>query len=123
MIKVYIPKDKEFNYLEAKNLFNFYKKEINDDSDFDDIIKNTFFYSFYNDSDFIGCLYFYKKDEELYVNAFSKRHKPTKECFDMALGWFNCDIYAKTPHKAAVYRLLSSGFKKIDTDLYKYERG
>lgn len=124
MIKVYIPSDREFNYKECKKLFKKYRKQINDNQEFRDIVANTFFYSFFDDDKYIGCIYFYQKNDKLFVNAYAKRHmhKLTIECFKMSLDWFTGDIYAQTTRKTAILCLLRSGFKKIQQDLYKYER-
>lgn len=124
MIKVYIPSDYEFNYKQCKKLFKKYKNLIGDNQEFRDIVKNTFFYSFFDDDTYIGCIYYYYQKNKLFVNAYANRHlhKQTIECFKMSLDWFNCDIYARTQHKTAILCLLKSGFKKISDNLYKYER-
>jgi hypothetical protein len=124
MIKVLIPTDYEFNYKQCKKLFKKYKKLINDNSEFRDIVKNTFFYSFFDDNKHIGCIYYYLKNNKLFVNAFSYRHTHliNIECFKKSFEWFNCDIYAETTHKTAIYCLYKCGFKKIDNTLYRYER-
>ncbi len=124
MIKVYIPSDFDFNYKQCKKLYKKYQKQIGDDVDFRDVVKNTFFYSFFDDEKHIGCIYYYEKDGKLFVNAFANRH--THEinitCLKMTFDWFNCDIYAKTAHKTAIFCLYKCGFKKIGDNLYKYER-
>lgn len=124
MIKVYIPSDFDFNYKQCKKLYKKYQKQIGDDVDFRDVVKNTFFYSFFDDEKHIGCIYYYEKDGKLFVNAFANRH--THEinitCLKMTFDWFNCDIYAKTVHKTAIFCLYKCGFKKIGDNLYKYER-
>lgn len=124
MIKVYIPSDYDFNYKQCKKLYKKYQRKIGDDVEFRDLVKNTFFYSFFDDEKHIGCIYYYEKDGKLFVNAFANRH--THEinitCLKMTFGWFNCDIYAKTAHKTAIYCLYKCGFKKIGDNLYKYER-
>ena len=125
MIKVVTPLDKhEFNYKECKKLFNKYKDKINDDQEFRDIVRNTFFYSFSDENGYIGSIYYYEKNGKLFVNAYAKRHrhKTCLECFKMSLDYFTCDIYAQTTHKTAILCLLRSGFKKIGDNLYKYER-
>ena len=124
MITVYIPSDFDFNYKQCKKLYKKYQKQIGDDVDFRDVVKNTFFYSFFDDEKHIGCIYYYEKDGKLFVNAFANRH--THEinitCLKMTFDWFNCDIYAKTAHKTAIFCLYKCGFKKIGDNLYKYER-
>lgn len=124
MIKVYIPNDYDFNYKQCKKLYKKYQKQIGDDVEFRDVVKNTFFYSFFDDEKHIGCIYYYEKDGKLFVNAFANRH--THEinitCLKMTFDWFNCDIYAKTAHKTAIFCLYKCGFKKIGDNLYKYER-
>lgn len=124
MIKVYIPSDFDFNYKQCKKLYKKYQKQIGDDVDFRDVVKNTFFYSFFDDEKHIGCIYYYEKDGKLFVNAFANRytHEINITCLKMTFDWFNCDIYAKTAHKTAIFCLYKCGFKKIGDNLYKYER-
>ena len=125
MIKVFTPLDKgSFNYKECKKLFKKCKKRINENQEFRNIVKNTFFYSFFDDDKYIGCIYYYYKDDKLFVNAFANRHTHNTNiiCLKKSFDWFNCDIYAETTHKTAILCLLRTGFKKISTNLYKYER-
>ena len=126
-MKVYIPYDKEFNYTACEQLYKKYEKEIGDIEDFDKIIKNTMFYSFFTDDNkFVGCLYFYKdSSNRLFVNGFSNRkmHQYNIQALKLAFEWFDCDIYAQTPHKNAVYCLLRAGFKKCDDKLYVKLKG
>ncbi len=125
-MKVLIPLDSEFNYMECKNLYNRYQKLIGDIEDFDRILTSTLFYSFIsNENKFIGCLYFYKIGGRLFVNGFSNRkcHLQNIECLNMTEKWFDCDIWAKTKHKTAKFCLLQAGFKKVDNELYVKKKG
>lgn len=124
MIKVLIPQNQKFNFKECKKLFKKHKKLINDKRKFRDIVNNTYFYSFFDDFKHIGCIYFYYKNNRLYVNAFANRHCHEQNllCLKMSLDWFDCNIFAETEHKTAILCLLKCGFNKIDTNLYKYER-
>ena len=124
MIQVLIPKDKNFNYSECKKLFETNQTLLEDFFDFDTVIKNTFFYSFLKSGKHIGCIYFYEIDGKLYVNAvaYRKTHLINMECFKLSLSWWNCDIYARTHHKTAIYTILKCGFKKVGADLYKFEK-
>ena len=124
MIKVLIPKDRDFNYKQCKKLLKKYRKEIDDNQEFRDIVKNTFFYSFFEDGKFIGCIYYYAKEGKLFVNAVAGRHthETNIKCLKMSFDWFNCAIYAQTRHKTAIYCLYKCGFKKINDNTYKLER-
>ena len=124
MIKVYIPTDKEFNFKECEKLYNIHEDKMEENQPFKDIVNNTFFYSFYDDDKFLGCIYYYLKDNKLFLNCFAGRHTHLKnlECFKMSLSWFNCDVYAYSIQKTAIYGLLKCGFKKISDNIYKYER-
>lgn len=125
MITVRIPTDKNFNYKECKKLFREYKHLINDNQCFRDIVNHTFFYSFFDENNnHIGCIYYYVRDDKLFVNAFAYRHthKINLECLKKSFEWFNCDIYAETQHKTAILCLYRCGFKKVSNNLYKYER-
>ena len=63
------------------------------------------------------------KDDKLFVNAFAYRHthETNIKCLKMSFDWFNCDIFAQTTHKTAIYCLYKCGFKKIGNNLYKRE--
>lgn len=123
-MQVLIPTDKNFNYFQCKKLFEDNQNLLEDYEKFDDVIKNTFFYSFLVNGKHIGCIYYYEIDDKLYVNAVAYRgtHLINLECFNASLTWWNCDIYARTHHKTAIYAILKCGFKKIGKNLYKYER-
>ena len=123
-MKVLIPTDADFNYQECKKLFEDNQHLIEDYEKFDDVICNTFFYSFLENGKHIGCIYYYEIDDKLYVNAvaYRKTHLLNMECFKTSLSWWNCDIYARTHHKTAIYTILKCGFRKIAENLYIYER-
>lgn len=123
-MEVLIPPDKNFNYHQCKKLYEDNQHLIEDYEKFDDVIKNTFFYSFIVNGRHIGCIYYYERDSKLFVNvvAYRKTHLINLECFKESLTWWNCDIYAITHHKTAIYGILKCGFVKVDENLYKYER-
>jgi hypothetical protein len=118
-MRILIPVDKNFNYQECKKLFEDNQHLIEDYENFDDVIKNTFFYSFLVNSKHIGCIYYYEQDNRLYVNAvaYRKTHLINIECFKTSLTWWNCNIYARTHHKTAIYMILKCGFEKISKNL------
>lgn len=124
MITVKIPYEKDFNYKQCKKMYKKYQKEVEDDTNFNDVINNTYFYSFYENGKHIGCIYYYVKDDKLYVNAFANRHTHITniKCLKATFDWFKGDIYAQTKHKAAIYCLYKCGFKKIEDNIYKLER-
>lgn len=124
MIKTVIPGDKDFDYRTCKKMYEKCKRLIGDNQKFKDIVRNTYFYSFYNNNEFLGCIYCYYKDEKLFLNGFAGRHhhKENMESMKLVLSWFNCDIYAESIRKTAIYCLIELGFKKIGKNLYKYER-
>lgn len=123
-IKVFIPSDSEFNYKECKKMYKKYQRLVGDDQEFREVVKNTFFYSFFDNDKHIGCIYYYYKNDKLFVNAFANRHthKTNLICLKKTFDWFNCDIYAQTKHKTAIFCLYKCGFKKIGDNLYKLER-
>ncbi len=123
-MQVLIPTDKDFNYLQCKKLYEDNQDLIEDYEKFDDVIKNTFFYSFLIDGRHIGCIYYYEIDNRLYVNVVAYRgtHLINLECFKKSLTWWNCDIYARSHQKTAIYGMLKCGFKKIGENLYIYKR-
>ena len=123
MMHVLIPIDKEIKYLECKKLYEQNKVFVNDDATFDEVINNTLFYSFYENEKLTLCVYFFEKNGKLWVNGFGKRkhHLFNKECFKLALTWFNTDIWAFCPHRPAAFGLLSCGFKKYKKNLYRFK--
>ena len=118
------PLDSLFDYQEAKKLWEKYKDKLEDGGDFDKVLENSQFFSFYSDKKLIGCISFYQNDGKTFVNAFAgrKTHAINLECLKKALTFYNCDIYAKSKEKPAIYCILKCGFKKIENNLYIYER-
>jgi hypothetical protein len=125
MITVRVPQDKEFDYEACRGLYD----DLNDriqDGDFDDVINRTQFFSFYiaSTNELIGCIYYYEKDNKLFVNAFANRkhHRLNLECLKETFKWFDGDIYATTKHKTAILCLYRCGFKKINDNTFVYRR-
>lgn len=123
-MKVLIPLNPDFNYNECKKLYEENQDLLGDNQDFKDVVKNTFFYSFFVDGKHIGCIYYYEKNNKLFLNAVAHRHTHliNINCLKESLTYWNCDIYARTNHKAAIYTILKCNFKKVGKNLYKYER-
>ena len=126
MIVVRTPKDELFNYAECEELYNRLNDRIGDDS-FREVIDRTFFYAFYiwQTLELIGCIYYYRKDDMLFVNAFAERghHLINIECFKQSLTFFpEEDVYATTTQKTAIMCIRKCGFEKIGKDLYVYRR-
>ena len=125
MITVRTPKHELFNYAECEELYNSCKADLQGD-DFDKVIKNTLFYSFYiwQTGELIGCIYYYKKNGKMYVNAFAKRghHLLNLECLKESLTWFKCNIYAEALHKTSRLCVLKCGFKRKKGNLFIYRR-
>jgi hypothetical protein len=125
MIIVRTPNDELFNYTECEEMYEL-NKELVGDGEFSDIVKQTYFFSFYDlqTGSLIGCIYFYLKGSRMYVNAFAgrKTHKKNLECLKTALSWCKRNVYAKTKHKTAKLCLLRCGFEEVSKNLYKYRR-
>lgn len=124
MIRVVIPLDKNFDYKACEKMFKKCQKWIGDYEKFEDIVNGTFFYSFYKDDELLGCIYCFFREDKLFLNGFAGRHhhKENMECMRMVLSWFNCDIYAESIRKTAIFCLYELGFKKVSRNIYKYER-
>ena len=124
MIRVLIPKDKNFTLKQCKKLYKEHKKLIGDNQKFRDIVENTYFYSFFDDNKHLGCIYYYLKNNKLFVNAFAHRHthELNLQCLKKTFDWFNCDIYAQTTHKTAILCLYKCGFRKVKDNLYIKEK-
>lgn len=124
MMHVYIPTDLKFDFNACKKMYNKYSKILNESSCFEDIINNTFFYSFYDDAILTLCVYFFVKDDKLWVNGFGirKKHLFNKQCFKKTLSWFNCDIWAESVQKAAIFAIKTCGFKKYKNNIYVFRQ-
>lgn len=124
-MKILIPKNVDFEYEKCYELYKINQRLINDNASFNDVIQNTFFYSFYNNQELIGCIYLYYVNNKLFFNGFAKRKyfslkiQAVKTIFE----WFNCDIYAESIQKPAILLLLRCGFKKINKNLYVHYNG
>lgn len=123
MIRVLIPKDKEFTKYkqECKKLYKSVQSKICDTNSFEFIINNTFFYMFLDNDTFTGVLYFFLDEEnKMYVNGFGKRKYFLHhlECVKLALNWFKCDIYAEAQNRASALCLLKCGFKRKNKNIF-----
>lgn len=105
-------------------MYKKYQRLIGDDQEFRDIVRNTFFYSFFDDDKHIGCIYYYLKEGKLFVNAFAHRHTHITNitCLKKTFEWFKGNIYAETRHKTAIFCLYKCGFKKLRNNIYVLER-
>ena len=122
IMDVRIPADKNFDFYACKKLYKKNQKLIGDDASFNQIIQNTFFFSFYDDKTLVGCIYVYQKDGKTFLNGFAKRgfHSFNIYAVKKIFNWFKSDIYAESKHKTAILLLLRCGFKKISENLFVY---
>lgn len=123
-MEIITPLSYKFEYDKVKSLWQSCKDKLDDGGNFDKVLCNSHFFSFYIDNKLIGCICFYEKDNKIFLNGFSKRktHLENIQCIKKSLNFYNCDIFAECKQKPAILCLLKAGFKKIDTNLYKYER-
>lgn len=117
MIRVLIPKEREFSLYEReiKELYEKFQDKIKDKNSFEFIRDNTFFYTFLDDDKLIGGIYYFVDEEGfLFLNGFAKRKmfKLNLECLKLSLSWFNCNIYAEAQNRASALCLLRCGFKR-----------
>ena len=118
-INVWIPNQKEFQHFrkECKELYESVQDKITDDSSFEFIINNTYFYLFEINGNLIGAIYYFiGQDENLYLNGFAKRkmHSLCIECLKKSLTWFKGRVYAEAQNRASALCLLRCGFKKVN---------
>ena len=123
-MKVLTPLDNDFEFERCKRMYEYYNSRVQDDASFEEIVQNTFFYSFYDENEITLCIYFYEIDGKLWVNGYGirNRHLFNKRCFEKALSWFNCDIWANTKYKDVIWALLRCGFIKFDKNIYVYHQ-
>ena len=117
MINVWIPEQKEFSRFkkECKDLYKSVQDKVRDESSFEFICKNTFFYLFETEGKLIGGIYYFvREDGKLYLNGFAKRkmHNLCIECLKMSLNWFKGSVYAEAQNRASALCLLRCGFKR-----------
>lgn len=118
-INVCIPTQKEFQPFkkECKELYKTVQDKITDDSSFEFIINNTFFYLFETNGNLIGAIYYFiGQDGNLYLNGFAKRkmHSLCIECLKKSLTWFKGRVYAEAQNRASALCLLRCGFKRVN---------
>ena len=125
MIRVLIPKDREFSLYEReiKELYEKSQDKIKDTNSFEFIRDNTFFYTFLDDDKLIGGIYYFVDEEGfLFLNGFAKRKmfKLNLECLKLSLSWFNCNIYAEAQNRASALCLLRCGFTRQMENIFVY---
>ena len=128
MIRVLIPKDREFSLYEReiKELYEKFQDKIKDTNSFEFIRDNTFFYIFLDDDKLIGGIYYFVDEEGfLFLNGFAKRKmfKLNLECLKLSLSWFNCNIYAEAQNRASALCLLRCGFKRKSGKTFMFSGG
>ena len=122
-INVWIPTQKKFQDFkkECKELYESVQDKITDDSSFEFIINNTFFYLFEINGSLIGAIYYFiGSDGKCYLNGFAKRkmHSLCVECLKKSLTWFKGRVYAEAQNRASALCLLRCGFKRIKEKLF-----
>lgn len=128
MIITKIPLNRDFNYSECEDMYNSCKNDLQDDRDFEYLIKNTYFYSFYDfkTQSLIGCIYLFHDNDKLFLNGFAgkKHHILNMECLFKVLNWFDCDIYSNGLHRNSRLCLIRAGFERVKKgeNLFIYRR-
>ena len=123
MINVWIPVQPEFEKFraECEELYLRSKDKITDDSLFEFVLNNTFFYLFEKGGILIGGIYYFIGiDGKLYLNGFAKRkmHALCLKCLKMSLNWFRGRVYAEAQNRASALCLLRCGFKRVKEKLF-----
>ena len=118
-MKIVTPLDKDFDFEECQNLYNEFSQYMGNLCNFDEIVLNSHFYSFYEEGKgLIGCIYINSEDNKLFLSGFSvrKNHLKNIEAIKKILTFYNCPLYAKTKNLAALIVLKKCGFEIIKTD-------
>ena len=125
MITVLTPLDQEFKKYESliKEVYKKNQEKICDPNSFLFIKKNTFFYAFFKEGDFIGAIYYFMENGKLFLNGFAKpkRHADNLFCLKLSTTWFKKPIYAEAQNRASALCLLRCGFKRVKGKLFCYE--
>jgi len=127
MIRVLIPKDKEFweYYKEIKELYEKSQNRICDPNSFEFVIKETLFYLFLDDEKLIGGIYYFLDEEnKLFLNGFANRkmHELCLKCLKLSLNWFVGYIYAQAQNRASALCLLRCGFKRDENNVFVFKK-
>lgn len=111
------------NYLPLKHIFDQYKEQM--DADEFGVVANCYnCMFFFEDEDFIGCIYLYPRGNKVFVNAFATRghHKLNLIILKAVLDTVKKDVYAEPLHKTSKLCVLRLGFKKFKDNIYIYRR-
>lgn len=122
MLKVFIPSDAGFQVYEdpLRLLYKKVQDKICDDNSFEFIRDNTFFYMFVYNNKLVGGIYYYIKDDKLYLNGFANRKmfEINIECLRLSTTWFSADIYAEAMNRASALCLLKAGFTRLEHNIF-----
>ncbi len=122
MLEVFIPSDAGFRFYETplRLLYEKVQDKIGDDNTFEFIRNNTFFYMFIYNKTLVGGIYYFIKENKLFLNGFANRKmfEVNVECLKFSTTWFNSDIYAEAQNRASALCLLKSGFQRLDRNLF-----
>jgi hypothetical protein len=121
-MRVLIPYDEGFEYEKVKSMYDENRLRLREQSTFDEVLKNTLFYSFYDGERITLCVYYYSLEGKLWVNGFGKRnsHLFNKKCFEISLKWFDCDVWIDTPYREVAWAVCQCGFKRVEKGIYRY---
>ena len=126
MIRVLIPRDKEFKKYEKwiKDLYYENQDKITDTNSFEFIRDNTFFYLFLSNESPIGAIYYFKDEGKLFLNGFAIRKNLSQNISSLltSTSWFSSDIYAEAQNRASAFCLLRCGFKRVEGNLFCLEK-
>ena len=125
MIKVLIPHNPEFWEYDAqvKDLYEKNQEKICDSNSYEFVRDNTLFYIFLLNGHFIGSIYYFIEDGNLFLNGFAipKNHLANLFCLRRSLSWFVKPIFAEAQHRASALCLLRCGFKRKKGNLYVFK--
>lgn len=123
MIRIINSIDETFNIRECENLYNKNRRYIGDLCNFQDIISNSHFYSFYKNKTLLGCIYITLENNKLFLSGFSirKNHQNNINAINKILTFYNCPIWSKTKNLTAILLLKKCGFEyQFTLDNIKY---
>lgn len=115
-----------FDVKAAKQIYEQNKILLQDREGFETVLKNTLFFNVYNDARFVGIVFVFEEDGKNWIGGAARRkcHKACLNALKEVAGMFD-KVYAKTPHKTAVFCLKRAGFKfihkKKDMMVFKFK--
>lgn len=115
-----------FDKQAAQGVFEDNKHLMNDHQGFENLLYNSLLFNVYEKGRFVGIIFAFEEEGKAWIGgaAHRKCHKACLNALQEVAAMFD-KVYAKTPHKTAVFCLKRAGFKLIhkkkDMMIFKFK--